>query len=214
MSIVVPKGGFNKGFEAATTIADQLGGFVLSSSITGTTSGTLTLRIPSHQFDEAILKLHDLGKVESETVTGTDVTANYIDLRAHLRILKTDRQVLLGFLAKASGVGDTLSLQSKLDNVQGQIDSLQGRLNVLTNQISESTIKVSLREEGTAAPEPINAEDVRNPSLGTSWHRGVQGFLRVIGGVVVGLGYLVPILAVALVIWFVAKRVRRSRAAS
>ena len=82
------------------------------------------------------------------------------------------------------------------------------------HQISESTIKVSLREEGTAAPEPANTEDVRNPSLGISWHRGVQGFLRVIGGVVVGLGYLVPILLVALIVWFTVKRVRRSPAPS
>jgi len=209
MSIVVPKGGFNAGFEAATKVADDAGGFVLSSSISGTTSGTLTIRVPSHQFDEAILGLHRLGKVESETVTGQDVTSDYIDLRAHLKILKTDRQVLLGFLAKAHTVNDVLNLHSKLDSVQEQIDQYQGRLNVLTNQIAESTIKVSIREEGTKAPE--TASNVDNPSLGNSWDRGVQGFLRVIGFVVVGLGYLVPIAVIVFLILIGLRFTRRSR---
>jgi Domain of unknown function (DUF4349) len=209
MSIVVPKGGFNAGFEAATKVADDLGGFVLSSSISGTTSGTLTIRVPSHQFDDAIVGLHRLGKVESEQITGQDVTANYIDLRAHLKILKTDRQVLLGFLAKAHTVNDVLNLHSRLDNVQEQIDQYQGRLNVLTNQIAESTIKVSIREEGTNAPEADS--NVDNPNLGTSLHRGVQGFLRVIGFVVVGLGYLVPIAVIIFLISIGLRFTRRSR---
>ena len=43
----------------------------------------------------------------------------------------------------------------------------------------------------------------------------MQGFLRVVGAVVVGLGYLIPLGAVALVAWGVVRLVRRrDRAAS
>jgi hypothetical protein len=52
------------------------------------------------------------------------------------------------------------------------------------------------------------------PSLGEAWARAVNGFLGVIFAVVVGLGYLVPLAALAAVIWLGYRRLRPRAAVS
>jgi hypothetical protein len=71
---------------------------------------------------------------------------------------------------------------------------------------------VTLREDGVAAP--IGTDDVRNPSLGSAWDRAQQGFFSVIAAVVVGLGYLIPLLALAGVALLIRGGIIRRRAAS
>jgi len=50
--------------------------------------------------------------------------------------------------------------------------------------------------------------------LGSSVDLAVQGFLRIVGAVIVGLGYLIPLTVLGAIIWFVVWTVRRSRAIS
>ncbi len=210
ISIVVPKGGFNAAFAKTSDIAAQFHGFVLSSTIANSKSGTLTLRIPSRSFDDAILALRKVGSVEHQTITGKDVTAQFIDLHARLKVAQAHRAVLFRLLTKATTIGETISLQNQIDQVQLSIEEFQGQLNVINNQVSESTIQVTLREQGTAAPV-TTATDVKNPSLTTAWNRGVQGFLRVIGAVVVGLGYVLPATVIVLLLAFAFRLAQRRR---
>ena len=55
---------------------------------------------------------------------------------------------------------------------------------------------------------------MKQPSLGSAWSRSLQGFLRVIGAVIVGLGYLIPLALIALGVWFAVTLVRRRRRAA
>ena len=64
-----------------TRIAQNNGGFVLSSQIRGQRRGTLVLRIPAKRFDDAMLALRGIGVVQAQSITGKDVTAQYIDLK-------------------------------------------------------------------------------------------------------------------------------------
>ena len=65
MSIQVPKDDFSKGFAAATRIAQNHGGFVLSSQTRGQRRGTLVLRIPAKRFDDAMVALRAIGVVQA-----------------------------------------------------------------------------------------------------------------------------------------------------
>ncbi len=55
---------------------------------------------------------------------------------------------------------------------------------------------------------------MKNPPITKAFRQGVAGFLGVLFSVVVGLGYLLPVIVVALVAWFVVRRIRRSRVAT
>jgi uncharacterized protein DUF4349 len=211
ITVVVPERGFGDAFDQATAIAEDAGGFVLSSSISQENQGTLTLRVPSKKLDGAVVKLRALGRLAELTLSGRDVTADYIDLKARLQVLQTQRELILKLLNASTTVGGQLSLSNRFADVQTQIEQIQGSLNVLNDKVDLATLKVTLREEGIAA-EP-NENEVRNPSLGSAWSRAKQGFFGVIGAVVVGLGYLIPVLMLAAVILLVRGAITRRRAA-
>lgn len=211
MSIQVARDGFSEGFAAVTRIAQNNGGFVLSSQIRGQRSGTLTLRIPAKRFDVAMIALRDIGVVQAQSITGKDVTAQFIDLRARLQNAIGQRTVLRDLMAQATTIQETITVQNRLSAVELQIEQIQGQLNFIDDQVAEATVRVELHEKDAALIRPANEVD---PSLGGAWDRSVQGFLNVVSAVVIGLGYLIPIMILALAAWLLTQAVRRRRASS
>ena len=212
ITVVVPADGFGEAFDRATAIAEEAGGFVLSSSISQENQGSLTLRVPARRLDGAVVQLRGLGRLAELSLSGHDVTADYIDLKARLQVLQTQRELIVKLLNDSTSVGGQLSLSNRFADVQTQIEQIQGSLNVLNDKVDLATLKVTLREEGVAAaPGP---DDIEHPSLGSAWDRAVQGFFNVIAAVVVGLGYLIPLLVLAGVALLIRRAVIRRRAAS
>lgn len=208
ISIEVKKDGFESAFNAATLIAGTYGGYVESSSTAGTKtqSGELTIRVPSSSFDRAMTDLRGLGTVEGQTISGQDVTSEFVDLDSRLRTWETQEVVLLKLMRQATSVEATLRVQRELQDVQFRIEQIKGQLRLLDNRTSLATIQVSVREPGAVRVEQAAAGE--RPSLGEAWERAVNGFLGVIFAIVVGLGYLVPITAVAVAAWFGYRRLR------
>src|SRR5262245_20943533 len=88
IGIVVSNGSFADAVGDLTLIAERHGGFILSSTTNADRSGTFVLRIPATRFDRARQEIRDLGlRVRFEQIKGEDVTAEFIDNRARLRIL-------------------------------------------------------------------------------------------------------------------------------
>ena len=212
IGIVIADGSFSKGVSRVTQIARSTGGFVLESTSRDERSGTLTLRIPARKFDDAMLALRGLadeleGEVEFQDISGQDVTAEFIDLGARLEILQDRRDLLRDIQADATSSSEILRLAALIDDVTLEIENLQGRLNFLKDQVAEATIKVEVRERDVEREDP--GPDPENPSLGDSFQLAVQGFLRIVGAIVIGLGYLIPLAVVALLAWGVLMLVRR-----
>ena len=207
--MVVPTGEFAKNVTAVTRIAGTNGGFVLTSSTQNGQAGQFTLRIPAKRFDRAMDQLRALGTVKADAVTGDDVTAEFVDLQARLGILTDRRDLLRDLQSKATSSSEILRFATLIDQVQLEIENIQGQLKFIHDQVAEGTIKVSLRELGAPEAEEQQPTDVDKPSLGTAFNLALQGFLRVLGAVVVGLGYLIPIGVIALIAWFVVRLVRR-----
>jgi len=188
IAVTIDTGTFKAKAGTVAHIAAVNGGSILSSSTEGGNSGSFTLRVPAANFDKAMFQLSQLGSVDSSASQGQDVTAQYIDLKAHMKIYVSRRTVLFGLMAKATTIGQSLALQNQLDQVQLKIDQITGQINYINKQVAESTIKVDMHEPGAAAAQSPDAID--NPSLGRAWDRAVQGLLNVIAAIVIGLGYL------------------------
>jgi hypothetical protein len=213
IGIVVDDGAFGESVGELTFIAERHGGFVLSSSTSNERSGTFVLRIPERQFDQARNDIRNLAtRVRFEEVRGDDVTAEFIDFQARLRILQTRRELLFDLFQQADTTDEILRMSSQLDDVTLRIEQIQGQLRFLKDQVAESTLRVSIQERN--APAVTGEPDVDNPDLGSSFDLGVQGFLRIAGAVIVGLGYLIPITALAVIAWMAVWFVRRRRALS
>jgi hypothetical protein len=212
LDLLVGKGGFEEAFERAQLVAGRYGGFVVSSSSRGTRvrSGSLVLRVPNESFERALADLRDLGRVEGESVSGEDVSAQFVDLEARLRTWEAQETVLLRLMDRATSVEDTLRIQRELQDVQLRIEQIRGQLRVLRDRTELATITVSIREPGAVIRREIAARE-RRPDLGEAWARAVDGFLGVVFVVVVGLGYLVPVGAVGAATWFALRRWIRAR---
>jgi Domain of unknown function (DUF4349) len=205
LAIVIPRDAFDERFGEAVDVAEEQGGFVADSR-SRSRSGSLTIRVPAANFDETLHALRELGTVEVESVHGRDVTADYVDLHANLRIARARREVLLGLMADAVSIEQTIRVQNALDETQLRIEQLQGQLRLLDDRSSLATIGLRLREQGV---EPES--QVEKASIPNAFERAAAGFVGVIAAIVIGLGYLIPILVLGLAAWFVVSRVRRRR---
>jgi hypothetical protein len=206
IALVIPRDSFEDRFAQAADVASESGGFVATST-TRKRSGTLTIRVPAADFDQALRSLRDLGEVDVQSIEGRDVTADYVDLQARLRIAKARRQVLLRLMDRATTIAQTIRVQNALDDTQLRIEQVQGQINLLDDRTALATIQVDLREQG------VQAARVEKASIPNAFERAVAGFVGVIAGIVIGLGYLLPVLLIGLVAWFLAVRLRRRRVA-
>ena len=203
ISVIIPPDSFNDRFAAVVDAAEDNRGFVAESR-SRERAGTLTVRVPSARFDETLRAIRDLGTVAVESVRGQDVTAEYVDLRARLRIEKSRRDVLLRLMDRAESIEQTIRVRNALDETQLRVEQIQGQLRLLDDQTSFATITVDLREEGVAA-------EVEAASIPNAFERAGAGFVGVIAAIIIGIGYLLPLVGIGLVIWFVFVQVRRRR---
>jgi hypothetical protein len=192
LSLTVRPGTFQERFQQATAIAGGHGGFVASS---GTSegklrSGSLVLRVPARDFETAMGEIRRLGRVRSQSISGEDVTGRIVDLQARLRNWQAQEAVLLRLMAKATSIEDSIVVQRQLQEVQLQIEQIKGQLGALEDQTEFSTISVSLSEAGFVPPK----EEPKGLSFGRAWELATRGFVAVLAAVLVGLGYIVPIL--------------------
>jgi hypothetical protein len=204
LEVEVASDGLGDAMATATTVAARYQGFVVSSSTGGAEArrGTVVLRVPADMFEEALNDLRGLGEVRGQEVRGQDVGQEFVDLEARLRHLEAQERVMLGLFDQAVTVADTIRIQHELSAVQLRTEEIEGRLRYLRDQTSLSTISVALVEEGAAVPGAVDR----------AWSRAFDGFLSVVAGMVVALGYVVPIAAIGLAALLVFRRVRPSGA--
>ena len=186
--LMVAEDGFSEATQEAVALAGRYSGFVLSTSIEGkdSRSGTLVIRVPSESFEQFVNDIKDLGEVRSESISGQDVTQEFVDLESRLRNLRAQEAVLLRLYDKARTVAATIRVQSELARVQLESEQLQGRLRYLEDQTSLATVSLSVTEKG-AAP-------AARGTLAKAWDQARAGALGVVAAVIVGAGTLLPIL--------------------
>ncbi|MDQ5875176.1 MAG: DUF4349 domain-containing protein, partial [Actinomycetota bacterium] len=202
LKLTVGEDGFSEATQDAVALAGRYSGFVLSTSIEGrdSRSGTLVIRVPSDRFEEFVNEVKDLGEVRSESISGQDVTQEFVDLEARLRNLRAQEAVLLRLFDKATTVAATIRVQSELGRVQLESEQLRGRLRYLEDQTSLATLSISVAEKG-AAP-------ATRGTLTKAWDRALEGALGVVAAVIVGAGTLLPVLLLILVGVAIFRQVR------
>lgn len=163
---------------AVQTAVEGLQGYVSTSStqeLGATPTGTVTLRIPVENFEKAVARVRTLGgvTVRSASTSGRDVTAQYADTTAQLSSLRAARNRFLTILARANTIGETLTVQQRVDDVQAQIDRLEGQRQLLTNQSDLSTLTVSVSQKD----DPILQQQGKTEGgFARAWREAEHGF--------------------------------------
>jgi len=212
MRVEVGKGKFQSAFDRAAAIAAGHGGYVAASSAATVddraSEGTVTVRVPADQFENTRRELGALGKVQHQELSGQDVTAQIVDYDARIRSLQGQEQALSTLLSKARSVGEVLEVQGQLFNVRQQIEQLQAQRANLNAQAHLSTITLTVFDPGAALPKPTPEPAT---GLARSWSRAWDGAVAVIGGTVIVIGYLLPLVLMVLLCWIVWRLASRRR---
>jgi hypothetical protein len=212
LRVKVGKGRFASAFDQAAAVAARYHGFVASSSTAtadrSAAEGTLTIRVPADTFDAARRDLGGLGRIERQELGGQDVSGQLVDYDARIRSLQGQEQALSAIMGRARTVGEVIEVQGQLFAVRQQIEQLQAERANLAGQASMATLTVTFFEPGAAV---AHAPDEPATGLARSWHRALHGSVAVIGGMVVLLGYLLPLALLGLLGWGVWRLGARRR---
>ena len=208
--------------EAVQSLAGELGGYVASSRTWHTEeqlSASLTLRVPADQLNTALEKLRALAlEVDSESITGEDVTQEYVDLEARLRNEEAYEKELLALLTetreRTSRAEDILAVYERLTEVRGRIEQIKGRMQYLENMSAMATITVELIP--SELMQPITVAGWHPTGTARSAIRALINALQffVYAGiwiVLFGLPVLIIIALPIVVLWYVIRWVRRRK---
>lgn len=136
-----------------SSIADGKKGFVITS--TQKNSGvkskgrnwvSMKIRIPADKFQESLDEIRKTAdRVVSETVSGQDVTEEFVDIEARLKTKKALETRFLEIMKSAKNVSEALNVERQLAGVRTEIERIEGRKRFLQSQTSLSTITIELR---------------------------------------------------------------------
>ena len=123
-------------------IANKYGGYVNEVGTYRT-----VIRVKASKLNEAVNDISELGKVQEKSLSGQDVTEEFLDYQIRLENAQKARDRYLELLAKAENVEAALKVEKELERLNETIDLLKGRMNRIDHLSDYSTITVNLREK-------------------------------------------------------------------
>jgi hypothetical protein len=98
--------------------------------------------------DNTLTELKSLGRVESESQNGEEVTAQYVDLQARLANARHTEQRLTEVLQQRTGkLSDVLAVETEIARVRGEIESMEAGRKSMATQVAFATLNVTLTED-------------------------------------------------------------------
>jgi len=209
---------FDNARSAMEAILKRHRGYVGELKVGGSTGSgrtlTATLRVPADQLDASLTDLKTLGRVESESQSGQDVTSQYVDLQARLANARNTEHRLTELLQERTGkLSDVLAVENEHARVRGEIEQMEAERKNMSNQVSFATLNVTIAEDYKAQLQVVP------PSTSTRLsNAAVAGYKSMVDGVVSLVLFLLengPSLLFWLVVLFFParlawKRLRRS----
>jgi hypothetical protein len=217
LDLIVPD--TEEAIDQVQELIQDLDGYVVSQNTYQYDRGVqanVTLRVPAESFDAALADLRELAStVVRESISGQDVTEEYVDLQSRLRHLRAKEEQLLEFLDAAEDTEAVLAVYEQLTYTQADIEQVTGRMEYLQNQAAMATISLSLTPDALAQPL-----EVTGWNLSGTAREALEALLDILEVIVKGLIYIVIMLLPTLlilalpvvgVIWVVRRVVRRVR---
>ena len=144
------------------------------------TSPTATLRVPADQLEAALADLKGLGRVESESQSGQEITAQYVDLEARLSNARNAEERLTDVLRQRTGkLSDVLAVETEIARVRGEIEQMEAEKKNLADQVTFATITATVKEDYEAQLQVMPAT-----TFGRLRNAAVEGYRYMAEGVV------------------------------
>lgn len=176
--------------------AEEVGGWVVSSNIRSfgeSNRGEITMRIPADQFDAVLDGIKaDVIEVRSETISGQDVTEEFVDLTARLDNLEATAARVRTFLDETKNVEEALAVNVELSRLEEQIELIKGRMQYLSESVAFSTIYIAVQPDELS--RPIEVAGWRPQGIARDAVEALIETLQTIGSFFIWVGiYVLPL---------------------
>lgn len=160
---------------------ERLGGYIVESNLYNDSdgrSGQITVRIPQEDF-RTFIEIVEKGstRVVEQTVSGQDVTEEFVDLESRMKSKRQVEERLLEFLTNAEKTEDLLKISNDLADIQEEIETLIGRMNYLQDKTDFSTVTIRIYENN------VTLSSIDDDDLNT-WEETKKQFMRSVNFVI------------------------------
>ena len=202
----------------------ELGGYVLSSSLSGSKpeaygdsgrSLSMTLRVPAEKASDFVSGVQRLGKVDYIHDYTDDVTDQYFDVDTRLAVLKDQLERLRAIMVETDNLADIITLEERISEVMLQIEELTGTLKRYDALIAYTTIDISINERNAiSGPADTKGTGERISEGFTDTLNGVATFfVNFFVWFVSSLPVLIILAAITVAVVFIVKHaVKKNRA--
>lgn len=210
--------------DQVTALAERVGGFVVSSRTykqgydsegVAMLYGEISIRVPAERFNETLAELRGASvRVENESISGDDVTAQYTDLQSQLKNLQAAEEQLTAIMKDAKRTEDVLNVYNQLVSIRGQIEQIKGQIKYYEESAAMSLITMTLMPD--IASQPITPEAWAPEGVAKQAVEALVNTLQALGTAVIWFGiYTLPLLLliglpIAAVIFGLRRLLRRS----
>ncbi len=212
---------FKKTINALYAMVKDMGGFMESQTIQGgrynyssLQSATITVRVPSARFDDAMFGLSNLGTVVQQSTNGTDITDQYTDSQSRVRNLKVQESRILELIMKAQKLDEIVVLEQRLSDLRYQIESLENALKNYDRMLEYSRISLQISEvvkESDMKPVPKTLGERLAQAFNNAWTGFVEGLQDLMVWLVQNLFTLLILALIAFIILSVLQARNRKR---
>ncbi|MDO4582196.1 MAG: DUF4349 domain-containing protein [Bacillota bacterium] len=208
----------NNAYQTIEQMAVNYGGYVVSGNRWKDSDGVyrngyIEIRVDAEALTAAVGELGELGSLDSEEYSSSDVTMEYYDIAGRLEQYQSQLTRLNELYAQATVLSEILEIESKINEVNINIDSLQGMINYYDQMTSLSLISINLYtpRQYTQTLDPQGFEGLWQDAK-EGFISGLNAFCDFIAWIVVGIVSLLPfLLLIAIAVVVIAAIVRRRR---
>ena len=208
---------------STSNLAKQLGGYVISTErYTDTTYNNvsyahtyITIRVPSAKLEQAmegVRQLSATGKdgILSESLSGQDVTSDFVDSNSRLRNLKAAEDQLVVLMENTEDLEATMSVFRELTEIRSQIEVLEGHIKYLQESSDLSSLSVDFVAEASLKPIEIGGWKPQGV-VKESIERLVRSFQDIVDFLIrFGITCLPFLIPLGVGIYFLVRAIRKS----
>ncbi|KTD60291.1 coiled-coil protein [Legionella santicrucis] len=202
-----------------TQLAESSGGYIVNSNITqdsnnvGNTSANIKIRVPAQGLNDALTALKSLAtQVIQESISGEDITQQYVDLQSQLTNLQTAKEQLAKIMANATKTSDVLSVFKQLTEVQGQIDVIQGQIKYFKESVAYSLINIDLSMNPMIETAQQKQWKITEVFI-NSYHALIDQLRQFTYGLIEFFVYFLPLIllwiCICLIVYWIGKKIWR-----